>query len=65
MRSIIIKFINTEGIFSFSLNLKSPLPDDLHYRSKIEDRINMNNDLRNFYTDFEKATKAAKVKSTI
>ena len=61
MERIIIMLKNTQGIFNTAMDSKHTISDYMVYRSIHQDRINMNNDMRSFYSDFRKATDEAKI----
>lgn len=46
------------------LRSKHTFSDNMVYRSMSEDKANINNDMRAFFSDFKKATNEAKVKQT-
>jgi len=61
MERIILILKNTQGIFNTALNSKHSTLDNMVYQSMRQDRINMNNDMRLFFSDFRKATDEAKI----
>jgi len=51
-----------QGIFNTALSSKHSTLDNMVYQSMRQDRKNMNNDMRLFFSDFRKATDEAKIK---
>ena len=62
MENIIILLKNAQGIFNTALNSRHFTTDNMVYRTMRHDRINMNNDMRLFFSDFRKVTDEAKIK---
>lgn len=62
MENIISKLRDTQGIFDTVMSSKHTFPDNMVYRSIGQDKTNINNDMRAFFSDFKKATNEATVK---
>ena len=62
MEKIFVILKNTKSIFNIALSSKHSTTDVIVYRTMYHDRINMNNDMRLFFSDFRKVTDEAKIK---
>lgn len=62
MEKIIVISKKMQGIFNTALSSKHSTLDNMVYQSMRQDRKNMNNDMRLFFSDFRKATDEAKIK---